>query len=101
MHPAFAAGTGGRVLCVMAPAVKRGLDARKKELFGDHIGEKEVAMLQKMLMFYRNLLERARLGIDAWSLVARRLGMAKDMRVAIAKLLWEENWKWGEKNNDN
>ncbi len=34
--------------------------------------------------------------MECWLLVGRRIGVVKDMRLAIARLLWEERWEWGK-----
>jgi hypothetical protein len=41
------------------------------------------------------MLCQARAAIDCWSVVGRRCVVAKDVRVLIAKMAWEEPWRWG------
>jgi hypothetical protein len=53
---------------------------------------------QRVLELHGQLLGRARSAIDCWSVAARRLGVAKDIRVMIAKMAWEEVWRWGEQD---
>jgi hypothetical protein len=43
------------------------------------------------------MLNRGREALLCWGIIARRGGMAKDIRVMISKMVWEEVWLWGEK----
>jgi hypothetical protein len=46
------------------------------------------------------MLQRARRAIDCWSMAGRRLRVVRDMRVMIAKMAWEEVWRWGEEKGE-
>jgi hypothetical protein len=52
--------------------------------------------IRRILVLHDEMLGRARRAIDCWSMAARRCGVVKDMRVIIAKMAWEEAWRWGE-----
>jgi len=32
--------------------------------------------------------------VDTWSIIARRLGVVKDIRIMIAKRLWKQGYEW-------
>jgi hypothetical protein len=49
-----------------------------------------------VLALYDLMLSRARQAIQCWSMAGRRLAVAKDIQVLIAKMMWEEAWRWGE-----
>ncbi len=44
--------------------------------------------------FYCNTNKTARQSIDTWTLVSRRLGVVKDIRIVIARLLWKKRVDW-------
>lgn len=46
------------------------------------------------LIFQKKLKKRVRASIMAWSLVAMRLRVVKDIRVMIVKLIWEHKREW-------
>jgi hypothetical protein len=95
--PRFEAGELGRVLHGIGSLIRLGrLDARRRKLFGGPMSAEEVAVLQRVLELHKAMLARARRAIDCWSMAGRRLGVVKDMRVMIAKIVWEEAWQWGE-----
>tara|TARA_R110001599_G_scaffold80359_1_gene217122 strand:+ start:835 stop:1056 length:222 start_codon:yes stop_codon:yes gene_type:complete len=46
-------------------------------------------------VFWKDKVNRlARKAIDTWSSCAIRLGLIRDMRIFIAKLLWNERHLW-------
>jgi hypothetical protein len=44
--------------------------------------------------FHDKCLEKAKAGIMAWSLVARRKGCCKDVRLSIARMVWASRAEW-------
>ncbi len=47
----------------------------------------------RAIQHYQNQVEAAKKAVHAWSLVAIRLKIVKDMRVLIAKAVWERRWE--------
>jgi hypothetical protein len=95
--PSFEKGELARVLHTAALVVREGLNATGRLLFGENfLTLEQAAGLQRVLELHDALLQRARRAIACWSMAGRRLGVVKDMRVMIAKLVWEEPWQWGE-----
>lgn len=48
----------------------------------------------RALEFYTQQNAAARAAVDAWTLIARRLGVVKDMRRVIGLLIWNERDEW-------
>jgi hypothetical protein len=94
--PAFARGENGRILHVVSGVIRDHLDSVMREIFGRR-NATEFNRMRHVLLLWEAMLDRARLSIACWSVVGRRLGVAKDVRVMIAKMAWEEVWRWGEK----
>jgi hypothetical protein len=86
--PSFARGENGRILCIVAPVIA---DA---ETFGFPATGERLSLVREVLSYYQAVLNRARRAIACWSVVGLRCGAAKDVRVMIAKMAWEELWLW-------
>jgi hypothetical protein len=86
----------GRILLFAAPVVRANVDGAKKELCGRPVPQRSWENVQRLLRLHEAMINRARRAIDCWSMAGRRLGLAKDMRVTIAKMAWAEAWVWGE-----
>jgi hypothetical protein len=97
--PSFERGELGRILHVSTPTIRANLNVADREMFHCSIGEDEMGRVQRVIALHDAMLGRARRAVDCWSMAARRCGMVKDIRVAIAKMAWEEAWRWGEKGN--
>jgi hypothetical protein len=95
--PSFQSGENGLILHVLSVAITDTIDVDYEAVFGRQLSGADFAKMQRVLQLHKAMLRRAKCAIDCWSIVARRLGMAKDMRVTIAKMAWDECWKWGEK----
>jgi hypothetical protein len=93
----FERGELGRILHTVAPVTRRLFDAKAKERYGDFFDDSDVAYFELLSALHRAMLGRARAAIHCWSAVALRLGVVKDIRVMIAKMAWEEPWRWSEK----
>jgi hypothetical protein len=104
--PLFEAGDKARILHTVGPTVRAYLSAwsrdtrassRSEFLLAQDVREPGEEQLQKLLRvaeLHVAMLSRAREAIDCWSMAARRLGVAKDMRLLIAKMAWDEAWHW-------
>jgi hypothetical protein len=94
--PAFERGELGRVLHTAAPVIRAHLDAAHCAVFGRPVGADETQALLRVVQLHDAMLQRARAAIMCWSLVGRRCRVAKDVRVVIAKMAWEEVWRWSD-----
>jgi hypothetical protein len=52
---------------------------------------------QRCVQRYQKWCAEAQSGIRCWLIVGKRLGVARDMRVLIARLVWEERAKWSKR----
>jgi hypothetical protein len=95
--PSFEQGENGRILHTGATVIEQLLDVESRFVRTCRVSESECEWLQRVVALHKELLGRAKVAIDCWSMAARRLGVVKDMRVMIAKMAWEEAWQWGEK----
>jgi hypothetical protein len=97
MCPEFKKGLHGRILHTIATAFRVHLDVAKQQVFGAGIPLQVVRKFSRLMERHEAMLNRAREALRCWSMTARRFGMAKDIRVMIAEMMWEEVWLWGEK----
>jgi hypothetical protein len=98
--PSFERGEFGRILSTVEPVIRKNLAIwREDATICMHLdgGEIETGDLERVFEMHAAMLRRARRAVDCWSIVGRRCGVVKDMRVMIAKMLWAEPWRWGEK----
>jgi tetratricopeptide (TPR) repeat protein len=98
--PSFEEGRNGRILRTMAPLLRGNIDVGKRIVLGITYNVYRMGQFQCVIELHDAMLGRARCAIDCWSIVGRRCQLVKDMRVIIAKMLWEEAWRWGEKEED-
>jgi hypothetical protein len=92
--PSFEKVENGRILHAVAPVIRRHCDVTRGEIFGHHRSESQLLKLRRVLELHEAMLGRAARAIGCWGIVACRLGLVKDLRVMIAKMLWEEAWRW-------
>jgi hypothetical protein len=86
--PFFEEDRLGRILHIVAPMV------RKQRPNGESVKGRK---LQRILALHEAMPANTRRAIDCWSIVGRRRGVVKDIRVMIAKMAWEEPWQWSGK----
>jgi TPR repeat protein len=92
--PSFEKGEHGRILHTVAPMIRKRLDGAFAKVFSDYF--EPTAEWERLLELNEAILARSKAAIDCWSVVGRRCRVVKDMRVMIAKIVWEEAWRWGE-----
>jgi hypothetical protein len=85
----------------VAPAVKRHLNVAKRKAFGRRCEEHEVQVLLRVVALHEAMLERARQATYCWSIVGRRCGVVKDVRLKLAKMVWEQPWEFGERGSND
>jgi hypothetical protein len=91
--PAFEKNQLGRVLYTVAPVI-RAIESRLAS--GGIISVYDTEKWSRVTVLHDAMLSRARLAIRCWLVAGRRLGVAKDIRDMIARMMWEEAWQWGE-----
>jgi hypothetical protein len=94
--PRFEAFQCGRTLHTVAPLIRANLHVAESTVFRVAVEVSFLCKMQRVLELHDAMLERARQAIDCWSVVGRRRGMVKDTRVMIAKMAFEEAWRWSK-----
>jgi hypothetical protein len=95
--PSFKEQKMGRVLHAVAHALRAGIDVAGSRVFGEALSLELLGDMRRVVRLHDAMLVRARQAILCWSAASRRLGMVKDIRIVIAKMAWEEPWRWGDK----
>jgi hypothetical protein len=97
--PLFKRGECGRILHTAALYFRSSPHLAKRGVAERAMPPKEVYKFGLVLELHQAMLRRAKRALDCWSVASRRLGMARDIRLMIARMAWEEMWRWGEKEN--
>jgi hypothetical protein len=92
--PLFGKGLLGRVLHTVAPTIRANIDPAKSAVLGRVMEPYGLWIFVRVVELHQAMLGRARAAVHCWGVAARRLGMARDMRVLIAKTVWAEPWHW-------
>jgi hypothetical protein len=92
--PSFEAGKDSRILHAVAPFIRRSFGAANRTVFGRSSPVPEHEKLQRVVELHDAMLERARRAMACFSIVGRRCGLVRDVRVMICRLAWEEVWRW-------
>ncbi len=92
---AFFSGSGNAsVVFSIGRALKGNIDMEKKQIFGyDWSFDSWIIPADQAVSLYSSQIKSARLAVDTWTLVATRLHMIKDMRIYIAKMIWEARFE--------
>jgi hypothetical protein len=96
--PSFEKGESGRILHIAAPVIRVGL-RWEEESYGLHDECRNQAKQKRLIELHETMLLRARRAIACWSMVGCRLQVVKDVRVLIAKMVWQEPWRWSAKRD--
>jgi hypothetical protein len=87
-------------LCTVVPVIRRNFDVSENKAFGSALSKGRLRGTQRVLELHDAILDRARRAIACWSMAGWRLGVVKDIWVKIAKMTWEEAWRWGEESRE-
>jgi hypothetical protein len=69
--------------------VRPHFDPLAKQLYYHPVSSAELVKLQRLFELHAEMINRAKRAIMCWSMAGRRLRVVKDMRVVIAKMMWE------------
>jgi hypothetical protein len=94
--PLFEKGEHARVLHTVGSVIRTNINVGSRFVFREPYSEDKMVKLQQVVELSDGMLVRARRAVACWSVAGRRLGLAKDIRVMIAKMVWEEPWQWGK-----
>ncbi len=78
----------------LGAALKGRFNAERKEAFGASIDDEKLAAIQRCVELYDTWCAAAKTAIECWIAVGRRLEVVRDIRVLIARRLWEERSAW-------
>jgi TPR repeat protein len=92
--PLFESGELARILHIVGPVFRAHVTNRVS--FRLCVGDSFLEQYQRVIALYDAMAERAKEAMRCWSVIGRRVGLVKDVRVMIAKMLWEEAWQWSE-----
>jgi hypothetical protein len=65
------------------------IDVKDRLVFGQKMELRHVELFSKAVEMYHGWCRVAREACVAWVLIAKRMGVNKDVRVVIAKMVWE------------
>jgi TPR repeat protein len=98
--PAFQRGECGRILHTVTPVLQKTLHLVNDVVFDGTLAPDEFGDFHAVIFMHQSMLDRARAAIACWSVVGLRCGVVKDVRVLIAKMLWEEPWLWSKEQEE-
>jgi TPR repeat protein len=96
LFDSFERGENGRILHTVGPVFRARIRASEGMVLGVRMMESGIVKVQRIIQLYEGLMSRARVAIACWSVVGRRCGVAKDVRVVISKMAWDEAWLWAK-----
>jgi len=87
----FASGGGSpSAVFAIGSVLKKHLNLKEKQIFGSGFNFDElVGPALKAIQFYEAQSKAAKAAIDTFSMIAFRNGLVKDMRLMIAKMVWD------------
>jgi hypothetical protein len=88
-------GRSPRVVLELGAALSGRMDEEMEELFEMVCDAKAVQAARLCIRRYEKWCEEAKEGVRCWLLAARRQGVVKDVRVMVARMLWEQRAFWG------
>jgi hypothetical protein len=86
--PAFEKGELGRVLHAVAQVIRATAIVARNEVVGFCVGRDSFEKYVHLLGMHDEMMNGAREAIACWSIVGRRCGVVKDIRLVIAKVAW-------------
>ncbi len=86
----FYSSSGNAENVFLIGRVLRGkIDLKKKEIMGVNVDfEHRKRPALQAVSFFESQIEYARLAVDCWTILGMRLGMPKDLRIYIGKMIW-------------
>ncbi len=77
------------IVFLIGRALKGNIDMEKKGIFGNTKNfDSLIGPANQAVSFYDSQIKFARLVVDTWTLVGIRLGVVKDIRTLIGKMIW-------------
>lgn len=64
--------------------------------FGFAVSETELRALEAAAALAASCAACARRAVECWSAAGRRLGVVRDIRIVIARMVFAEQWRWAD-----
>jgi hypothetical protein len=90
----FEAGTSGRILFEIGAACRGHVDVKHGAAFGHTTGSWKA--LHRAVTLFGDWTDNAKRAAECWVGVGRRLSIVKDIRMTIARMIWERRCVWGD-----
>ena len=91
----FFSGSGiATIVFFIGHALKGNINMENRQIFREKYDfDSRIGPANQAVSFYNSQIKSARLAVDTWALVAKRLRLIKDMRIYIAKMIWEARFE--------
>jgi hypothetical protein len=91
----YNAGTGqASVVFAMGRILRKQIKVDKQMIFGKLEGTYLLGPAMDAVQFHEAVCRVARQAVDAWSIIGARVRIVKDVRLMIAKLIWNVRDEW-------
>ncbi len=87
-------GAPGRIMYGVGCGCKGHLNSARQSAFGVQVGRNEFEQLRAAVAVCDRWNEAARAAVRCWTGAGRRLGVARDVRLPIARLVWKQRRAW-------
>jgi hypothetical protein len=85
---------GAVIVFAIGSALKGNVNFEEGTIFGQTYDfDALVLLVRRAVAFYEEELVACRKAVNAWSIVAKRCSVVKDIRIMIGKMLWEARWE--------
>jgi hypothetical protein len=85
----FNAGNGhASVVFAIGRVLRKQINVEKRIIFGKLEGTYLLGQAMDAVQFYKDICQAARRAVDTWSMIGARVRIVKDVRLIIAKLIW-------------
>jgi|JI10StandDraft_1071094.scaffolds.fasta_scaffold461144_2 hypothetical protein len=85
----YGAGKFAAAVFAIGRAVKGHIHAESKEIFGEEKHVSSVDLAQQAIEFFDKQWQMYQKAVDTWSIVAIRLHVVRDIRLLIARIVWD------------
>jgi hypothetical protein len=96
----FEKGKHLRILHTAAPVIRAHLDVANCAMLGTVFSGDDMKELVRVLELHSQLIGRVRAAMLCWSMVGRRYGVVKDVRLMVAKMAADQPWIWGDNREE-
>ncbi len=91
----FNAGAGqASVVFAMGRILRKQIKADKQTMLGKLEGTHLFEPAMDAVQFHEDICQAARRAVDTWSMIGARVRIVKDVRLMIAKLIWNAREEW-------